>query len=127
MTWQLCVVGTVVAVAGPGFIIGVIIAVAPFFVVVVVARVVAVDARHRRCCVSFATWYSRAAGFSSANAKDGGGGVLTWGPADVPSGRVVWGRNGGGGGKEATWQQMAAGFRIWDDAGRWTESRHIKH
>ena len=30
-------------------------------------------------------------------------------------GRVVWGRNGGGGGKEGS--DVATGFRIWDDAG----------
>ena len=32
--------------------------------------------------------------------------------------RVVWGRNGGGGGKEGS--NVATGFQIWDDAGRRT-------
>jgi len=52
-------------------------------------------------------------GFSLANAKDGGGSVLTLGPGDVPSGRVMWGRNGGSGKDE---NDMATGFRIWDAA-----------
>ena len=82
MTWRWCVVGAVVVVAGPGFIVGIVIAVAPF--VVAVVRVVTVDTR-RCCCASFMTWRSRATGFSSANAKDGGGGVLTLGPGDAPS------------------------------------------
>jgi len=85
--------GTVVVVAGPGFIVGVIIAVAPF--VVAVVRVVTVDAC-RRCRASFVTWHSRATGFTSANAKGGGGGVLTLGPGDVPS----W---EGGVGEERWW------------------------
>jgi hypothetical protein len=40
-------------------------------------------------CTSFVTWRSRAVGLASANTKDGGGGVLTSGPGDVPSGREV--------------------------------------
>jgi len=87
-------VGAVVVVAGPGFIVGVVIAVAPFAVAVV--RVVTVDARRRRCRASFVTWRPRATGFSSANAKDGGGGVLTLGPGDVPG----W---EGGVGEERWW------------------------
>jgi len=94
MTWRWCVVGAVVVIAGPGFIIGVVIAVAPF--VVVVVRVVTVDARRCRCRASFVTWCSRATGFLSANAKDGGGGILTLGPGDVPS----W---EGGVGEERWW------------------------
>jgi len=87
--------GTVVVVAGPGFIVSIVIAVAPF--VVAVVRVVTVDARRRRRCrMSFVTWHSCATGFSSANAKDGGGGVLTLGPGDVPS----W---EGGVGEERWW------------------------
>ena len=85
--------GAVIVVAGPGFIVGVAIAVAPF--VVAVVCVVTVDAR-RRCHASFVTWHSHATGFSSANAKDGGGGVLTLGPGDVPS----W---EGGVGEERWW------------------------
>ena len=50
MTWRRYVVGAVVVVGGPGFIIGVIIAVAPFVVVVAVVRVVTVDTRRCRCC-----------------------------------------------------------------------------
>jgi len=94
MTWQWCVVGGVVVVAGPGFIVGVVTAMAP--VVVAVIRVVTVDAGRRRCRASFVTWCSCATGFSSANAKDGGGGVLTLGPGDVPS----W---EGGVGEERWW------------------------
>jgi len=86
--------GAVVVIAGPGFIVGVAIAVAPF--VVAVIRVVTVDARRRRCHASFVTWHLRATGFSSANAKDGGGGVLTLGPGDVLS----W---EGGVGEERWW------------------------
>jgi len=100
--------GAVVVVAGPGFIVGVVIAVAPF--VVAVIRVVTVDARRCRCCASFVTWHSRATGFSSANAKDGGGGVLTLGPGDAPS----W---EGGVGEERWWcwegrkrRQQVSGF-----------------
>jgi len=51
VTWRWCVVGAVVVVAGPGFIVSIIIAVAPF--VVAVVRVVTVDARRRRCHTSF--------------------------------------------------------------------------
>ena len=94
MTWRWCVVGAVVVIAGPGFIVGVVIAVAPF--VVAVVRVVTVDARRRRCRASFVTWHSHATGFSSANAKDGGGGILTLGPGDVPG----W---EGGVGEERWW------------------------
>jgi len=107
MTWRWCVLGAVIVIAGPGFIVGVVIAVAPFIVTVV--RVVTVDARHRRCRASFVMWRLRATGFSSANVKDGGGGVLTLGPGDVPG----W---EGGGGKEGS--DVATGFRIWDNVGR---------
>jgi hypothetical protein len=124
MTWQLCVIGAVAVAAG---IVGIVIAVAPFVVVVAVIHVVAADARRRHCHASFVAWCSCAAGFSSANAKDGGGGVLTCGPADVPSGRVVRGRNGGGGGKEGSDVATATGFWIWDDTGRRTESRLITY
>jgi len=83
--WQWCVIGGVI---------------------VIVVCVVTVDARRRRCRASFVTWHSCATGFSSANVKDGGGGILTLGPGDVPS----W---EGGGGKEGS--DVATGFRIWDD------------
>jgi len=49
--------------------------------------------------------------------KGGGGGILTLGPGDVPSGRVVWGWNGGSGKDES---DVATGFRIWDATGHWT-------
>jgi len=94
MTWRWCVVGTVIVVARPGFILGIVIAMAPFIVTVV--HVVTVDACHCCCRMSFVTWRLRATGFSSANAKDGGGGVLTLGPGDVPS----W---EGGVGEEQWW------------------------
>jgi len=117
--WQWCVVDAVIVVAGPGFIVSVVIAMAPFIVAVI--RVVTVDARRHRCRASFVTWCSRAIGFASANAKDGGGGVLTLGPGDVPS----W--EGGGtvvvvGRKEVTWQQVS-GFGTTRAAE--PEGRHI--
>jgi len=49
MTWQWYVVGAVIVVGGPGFIVGVAIAVAPFVVVVAVIHVVTVDAHCCRC------------------------------------------------------------------------------
>jgi len=46
MTWWWYVVGAVVVVGGPGFIVSIVIAVAPFVVVVAVICVVTMDA-HR--------------------------------------------------------------------------------
>jgi len=49
MMWRWYVIGAVVVIGGPGFIISIIIAMAPFVVVVAVVCVVTVDAHHCHC------------------------------------------------------------------------------